>query len=169
VRILAGLVVSPGSLTGAFAHGAPVATTPDIVTTVVSAAVEPGTGVDAAGVAADGAGVDVEEAGVEPMSELEEPSPHPASASASEIDAAAAKDRTLYRLYMAIPCWKKHWNRVAGKSDEWIRCDSSNSVGRKSWQSVNLIIRYSGINTEIRIRKASRVCVVDQECQTAPI
>ncbi len=105
--------MSPGSLTGAFTHGAPVATTPDIVTTVVSAAVEPGAGVEAAGVAADGAGVeaagvaadgagvDVEEAGVEPVSELEEPSPHPESASA--IDAAAAKDRTPYRLYMAVP------------------------------------------------------------------
>ena len=99
VRISAGIVVSPGSLTGAFTHGAPVATTPDIVTTVVSAAVGPGAGVEAAGVAADGAGVAADGAGVEPVSELEEPSPHPASA----IDMAAAKDRTPYRLYMAVP------------------------------------------------------------------
>ena len=106
--------MSPGNLTGAFTHGAPVATTPDIVTTVVSAAVEPGAG-------ADGAGVDVAGAGVALVLEVEEPSPQPASTSAR--DTMAVRDRTLDGLYTAAPLCTKPGLKMAGNSDLWMRRD----------------------------------------------
>ena len=94
----AGTVLSPGNLTCAFSHGAPVATTPDIVTTVAAAVVEPGAGVKEAGVEGEAEEDEVESAAAV------EPSPQPASTSA--IAPAAARLRNLENLYTATPLMK---------------------------------------------------------------